>query len=353
MGAPAADAGRRRGLGAWVGRIAAAALGGYLGYVSIEGSRRLVRPGRRSLEALDGAPASPADIGLAYEDVRFTTDDGVSLSGWLIPAARETRSAVILMHGFAGTRLPDLPEYVPWLQRWHHVLQFDFRGHGASGDAPVALGSLARHDVPAAVRFMESRGFGPMALMGISLGASVGVLAGGDVPVAAVVADAAFAQLHHPIGNRMRLDRYPLAALGSRLIVAAATLRTRDPLVEPVSRVSRIAPRGLLVIAPRDDRLIDYRQSLKLYEAAREPKELYIVDGAGHSYAHAVGGAEYERRVLDFVGRHLEPDVPVGAPAGLPARRRLAADLDEAGEGSFYNAAADRARSNPMLAGEA
>ena len=37
-----------------------------------------------------GAPAHPGDIGLAYEDVRFTTDDGYTLDGWLIPAGRET-----------------------------------------------------------------------------------------------------------------------------------------------------------------------------------------------------------------------------------------------------------------------
>ena len=53
-----------------------------------------------------GAPATPADIGLDYEAVRFTTDDGVTLSGWLIPAARETRTAVIVLHGFSGNRLP-------------------------------------------------------------------------------------------------------------------------------------------------------------------------------------------------------------------------------------------------------
>jgi hypothetical protein len=61
----------------------------------------MVRPGRRPMEVADGAPATPADLGLRYEDVRFTTDDGVTLSGWLIPAARETHAAVVLMHGYS------------------------------------------------------------------------------------------------------------------------------------------------------------------------------------------------------------------------------------------------------------
>ncbi|MGZ6371972.1 MAG: hypothetical protein ACXWL8_01095, partial [Candidatus Limnocylindria bacterium] len=88
-----ASPGRRRGLIGWLGRIAAAATFGYLGYLTLEGSRRIVSPGRRPFVPAEGDPATPADIGLDYEDVRFTTDDGVTLSGWFIPAARDTKAA--------------------------------------------------------------------------------------------------------------------------------------------------------------------------------------------------------------------------------------------------------------------
>ncbi|NBC48917.1 MAG: alpha/beta hydrolase, partial [Gammaproteobacteria bacterium] len=53
--------------------------------------------------------ATPADWGLDYEDIRFNTDDGVRLQGWLIraptraPAKRLSRpSTVLLLHGNAG-----------------------------------------------------------------------------------------------------------------------------------------------------------------------------------------------------------------------------------------------------------
>ena len=39
---------------------------------------------------------------------------------------------MIVLHGFSGHRLPELAAFVPWLQERHHVLQFDFRGHGES-----------------------------------------------------------------------------------------------------------------------------------------------------------------------------------------------------------------------------
>ena len=307
----ASASGRRRGLAAWLGRIAAAGTLGYLGYLTVEGSRRMVSPGRRPFLPADGEPATPADIGLAYEDVRFTTDDGVNLSGWLIPAGRPTRAAVVLMHGFSWHRLPWLVGFVPWLQRRYHVLQFDFRGHGGSDDALITLGTLEQRDVAAAVHFLAGRGLGPIALMGISMGGSVAIMAAPDLPVAAVVADAAYADLRDPISNRMREAGYPLVELGARLVIAAASLRAGVRLRSPIRRVPSIAPRGLLLIAPAEDRLVSPEQSRRLYRAAGEPKELYVVAGAEHAGAHAAAPEAYERRVLDFLARHLDGVPPV------------------------------------------
>jgi len=301
----------RPGLAAWLGRIAAAGALGYLGYLTVEGSRRIVRPDRKPFVPGEGEPATPADLGLSYEDVRFTTRDGVTLSGWLIGAGRETRAAVVLMHGFSWHRLPWLAGFVPWLQRRYHVLQFDFRGHGGSDDAPITLGTLEQRDVAAAVRFLAGRGLGPIALMGISMGGSVAIMAAPDLPVAAVVADAAYAELSDPIGNRMRESGLPMARLGARLVVGAASVRARVRLRSPIHRVGQLAPRGLLLIAPGEDRLVSPAQSERLYRAAAEPKELLVVGGAGHAEAHAAAPELYERRVLDFLARHLDGVPPV------------------------------------------
>ena len=289
-----------------IGRAAALLTGAYLATIAVRGSRLLVRPEVRPfVPDPPDAPATPADLGLEYETVRFTTDDGVTLSGWLVPAGRETRTAVIVLHGFSGHRLPELAAFVPWLSERHHVLQFDFRGHGESDPGITTLGAHERRDVAAAVRFLEGRGLGPIALFGVSMGAATAIVAAPELPVAAVVADAAYAELHHPIASRLREIGYPLAGLGARAIVAAASVRTWSRLTDPVRAVARVAPRPLLLIAPREDRLIDWRQSLRLYEAAGEPKELMVVDGAGHAEAYAVDPGLYRGRVLDFLGRHL------------------------------------------------
>ncbi len=289
-----------------IGRAAGLIIGAYLAYVAVRGSRLLVEPEVRPfLPEFPGAPTSPADLGMAYEDVRFRTDDGVALSAWFIPAARETTTAVIVLHGFSGNRLPELAAFVPWLHERHHVLQFDFRGHGESEPHATTLGAHERQDVAAAVRFLEARGLGPIALFGISMGAATAIVAGAELPVAAVVADAPFAQLHHPVANRMREVGYPLAGIGARVIVAGAALRTRTRLRDPIDVVASIAPRPLLIISPGDDRLIHAEQSERLYRRAGEPKEIFRVAAAGHGEAYAVDPDGYRSAVLGFLERNL------------------------------------------------
>ena len=142
------------------------------------------------------------------------------------------------------------------------------------------------------------------------MGASAGIMAAGDLPVAAVVADAPFAELHNPVENRMRELGYPLAGIGSRLVVLAAALRARIRLVQPIQRVAEISPRALLLIAPQEDRLTSWTQSQRLFEAAREPKELYVVPGAEHGNARQEAGEAYVARVLGFLERSMGAAAP-------------------------------------------
>ncbi len=295
-----------RGVLAMAGRAIGLLVGAYLAYVAVRGSRMLLEPEVRAFLPDEGAPATPGELGFDYESVAFTTHDGITLAGWLIPASRPTRSAVIVLHGFSGHRLPELAAFAPWLRERHNVLLFDFRGHGESGAGWVTLGTHERRDVAAAVAFLEERGLGPIALFGISMGAATALISAPDLPVAAVIADAPFAELHHPIANRMREVGYPLPELGARAIVAAASVRTRSALPNPISVVDRIAPRPLLIIVPKEDQLINWRQGVRLYECAGEPKELLVIEGAGHAEAYAMAPEAYRSRVLGFLERSLD-----------------------------------------------
>jgi dipeptidyl aminopeptidase/acylaminoacyl peptidase len=50
---------------------------------------------------------SPAELGLPFENVAFSSADGLTLRGWWIPAPGSDR-AVIQLHGRSGSMDPDI-----------------------------------------------------------------------------------------------------------------------------------------------------------------------------------------------------------------------------------------------------
>ncbi|MCC6617889.1 MAG: alpha/beta fold hydrolase [Chloroflexi bacterium] len=297
-----------------LGRAASAAgvaVLGYLAYVAVRGSRALVWPAVRPLvpEPPD-APSNPGDLGFEYDAIRIRTDDGVELAAWFIPAAQPTDTAVVVMHGYSGHRLPELAGFVPWLRERHNVLQFDFRGHGESDAGPVTMGARERRDVGAAVDALRARGLTRIALFGVSMGAAAAILAAPDLPVAAVVADAPYARTAHPIANRMRGEGWPLPGPGSTAIVLGASLRARAVLPDPIDAVGRMGRRALLVIVSDADRLISWRQGVALYERASGPRKLLVIAGAGHGDAYITDPARYRTTVMEFLRRWLSEAEP-------------------------------------------
>ena len=117
---------------------------------------------------------TPADYDLPFEDVTFTTDDGVTLSGWLVKG--ESDKIIIQSHfgvqcsrsGFTPegkgmiklwkTKIPFLRHVRAFVDAGYSVLLYDFRNHGESGTGSVpwvSWGPEEHADVLAAVRFVS------------------------------------------------------------------------------------------------------------------------------------------------------------------------------------------------------
>ncbi len=270
------------------------------------GVRRLIAP------RFARTNETPAGHGLAYEDVHFTTADGLRLHGWFVPA-EQPRGTVVFCHGHAGTPAPDLV-YVPAFRaRGYNVLLFDFRAHGQSEGRTTSLGYFERRDLEAAIGYLESRGIHRVGLLGFSMGAAVAMSTAPDSPaVAAVVADCGFAELWH-VAARGALDfgvPHALAGAIGWLIVLMASLRLGAPLwtADPIRHVAKIAPRPLLIIQGGRDVFVPTHAARRLFDAAGEPKELWIVFEAQHRAVDRVVPGAYYERVLGFFDRWLGDD---------------------------------------------
>jgi fermentation-respiration switch protein FrsA (DUF1100 family) len=84
--------------------------------------------------------------------------------------------------------------------------------------------------------------------------------------------------------------------------------------LSPIDRIAAFkAP--LLIASGSEDRHTTAAETRRIYAAAPEPKQLWMVPGAAHEDLHRYGAAEYERLVLAFLARYLRGAAPAPAAA--------------------------------------
>ena len=281
----------------WFAILSLCAFGLYLPYMKAYG---LVHPTR----------STPIRFPrVAYQSVQFITSDGLTLKGWYIQPAGK-RGLVIFVHGLNGNRTELIDEVDSVTEAGYGALLFDLRNHGASDGNVTTLGLNEVLDVKAAVGFVRKTAGAdtPLALFGHSMGGATVLLAAVNIPeIRAVIAESAYTSVGDNISEGVRgltgLPPFPFAPLivffGERQ--AGVDIR----VVRPLDVVGQINPIPLLFIHGELDELILPHNSQKLYEAAREPKELYIVQNAGHGGFLEAAPEEYPRRILAFLEKYM------------------------------------------------
>ena len=262
------------------------------------GATELIHPPHRRAET------SPADYQLESETVSFRARDGLTLRGWFIPAPNP-HGTIVVCHGYTGECSPDL-EYAPMFhQHGYSTLYFDFRGHGMSDGNYTSLVYFERRDLLAALDFLRARGIERVGLYGLSMGGAIALSTAPLSPmVVGVVSDCAFAKLWHVVRHSVSKRGIPgiFASLVGWLVILIASLRLRAYLfsADPIRAISKIAPRPILLMHAENDDDAPVEEGRRLYAAAREPKDLWVVPNAAHREIEAVARDEYRRRVMEF-----------------------------------------------------
>nr|WP_002637153.1 alpha/beta fold hydrolase [Myxococcus hansupus] len=252
------------------------------------------------------------------EDVSFTTMDGVTLRGWYLPS--RNRAAVVLVHGFADNRAQLLFEARTLSAAGYGVLLFDLRAHGESGGDTVTWGDRERRDVTAALDFVSRRpDVDParLGLFGFSMGGTTSLLvASEDARVKAVAAAGAYpaleADIYSGYGKWGALSAQPVLWTLQRAGVAVDAVR-------PIDGMCRLGGRPLLLVNGDVDPDAPSKLQASLFQAACEPKSLWVVEGAGHGQYARVAPEEYARRLR----QHF--DGALGAPPQVSSDEEAAA----------------------------
>jgi len=237
---------------------------------------------------LGGTRSTPETAAAAgFTEVKIATADGERLDGWWRPPPAAERGVVLFLHGTPGT----VPDQVWRLDQLKHsglgILAIDWRGYGGSTGDPTELG--LRADARAGFDFIRAAApQSKIAVFGESLGTGPAVALARDRPVAGVLLNAPYASVR-------RLFELRGLPIPYRWLM-------KDPFDSEALIGGVTAP--LLILHGTDDPAIPVAEARRLYDAAHEPKMIFIADGAGHLDAWEGGG---ERLALEALARWTTP----------------------------------------------
>ncbi len=264
---------------------------------------RLTHPGCRS------SHATPEDVGIAdYREVHFDTTDGLTLGGWYVPSHN---GAVIIILPAPGTARDNVLLDASIVARHGYgVLIFDARTCAGPG-IPSTLGFKEVHDVAGALAFVRAQPDADpqrIGVWGFSAGAAAALLSAAQFEdLRAIIAVGSFDSLRHGIVSGHGIisgDVFPIQIL-QELAMLFYRLDTGVDAhqVSPLDHVAKISPHPILLIYGEHE--FEQAGAERLFNAAREPKDLWIVPGAGHGGYFWVAPEEFERRVVNFFDKAL------------------------------------------------
>lgn len=229
---------------------------------------------------------TPADAGLAYQDVFFRTTDGVRLHAWWVPHPRAI-ATWLWFHGNAGNishRLENLAllhQAVPV-----SVFLFDYREYGRSEGEISKAGTFLDAEAAFQAATASAAGSGlPLILFGRSLGTALAVHVAARHRCAGLVLEAAFTSSADVM--RLYFPFLPPPPPGT-------------PTYDTLAFIANVRC-PILFLHGEMDEVIPLEMARRLFTAAPAPKAFEVIPGAGHNDTYVVGGQAYFETLARFV----------------------------------------------------
>ena len=233
--------------------------------------------------------ATPARLGMFYEELQLKTADGISLHGWYVPVA-QPRGTVLFLHGNGGNISHRLDSLLMFHRLGYSMLIFDYRGYGNSGGAPTEQGTY--RDAEAAWRYLTEQRHAPscrIVLYGESLGGAVAAwLAAHQKPAALVIASG--------FTSVPDLAQHIYPFLPVRLL-ARIRYDTREYL--------RSVATPVLIAHSPEDEIIPFEYGRALFAAANPPRQFLELAG-GHNDGFIFMRESWVRELGDFLGEQMD-----------------------------------------------
>lgn len=242
-----------------------------------------------------------------YTQIEIRASDGIPLRADFRPGSNG--HALVLLHGLGDTRRGMRGFAAYYHEQGFSVLLPDSRAHGTSGGNTITYGVLEAGDLRRWLHWLASTQHArSTAAIGMSMGASVALLALDDPLLRAVIAECPYSSFRAIAYDRAPalFNLPPAAGLALAPLIEPAFLYARLrhgiwlPAADPASTLARARQPVLLIHGLADDRTPPHH-SRALYTARPTNTQLWLVPNARHVRASVVQPDEYRHRTLNFL----------------------------------------------------
>jgi fermentation-respiration switch protein FrsA (DUF1100 family) len=183
------------------------------------------------------------------------------------------------------------------------VIAWDFRAHGESEGEFSSLGYYEMLDAKAALDFVLTQPeVEHIGAWGGSMGAVTMIRATAHyTEIEPLVADSPYATLEDEMDLRV-----PFSMMRSLIrFFAERESGVTLGLVRPVDDIAHISPRPVFIIQGMADGMVPLDSAQRLYEAANEPRQLWLENDVPHLNMYAYYKTRYTKRVIKFFDEYL------------------------------------------------
>jgi uncharacterized protein len=237
--------------------------------------------------------ASGLSVDLSFEEMWLPLARAgaeAALHAWWLPAAAVDAPTILFLHGARWSLFGNANRIAYWHSLGYSLLAIDYRGFGKSpGELPTE--ASVYEDAQSAWEHLKR--FQPDAkrrlIYGHSLGGAIGIdLAaknGGDF--AGLIVESTFTNIR---------DMAKIVA--SRWLPLGPAITQRFDSIAKIGSIQ--AP--ILLMHGTADEVVPHEMSLRLHQAARDPKHLAMFTDAAHGDACWKADGDYRKAVREFIG---------------------------------------------------
>lgn len=233
---------------------------------------------------------TPEFFNLRYQEVWLPVagDQKVErIHGWWIPATKPDAKVLLYLHGNGINIGANVAHANRFHQQGFSVLLIDYRGYGRSQGSPTE--SRVYQDAATAWDYLVKRHQpSEIFIYGHSLGGAVAIdLAVQHPEAAGLIVDSSFTSIADIAKLQGKFWMFPVDLILNQRF-------------DSISKV-RLLQIPVLFIHGTADLQVPTVMSQQLYAAAPEPKQLFLVSGAGHNNAAEIASVQYFQAVQKLV----------------------------------------------------